>query len=255
MRRHLPLLVAFLTLAACSKKADLTLGQFKDGALDSTDVVSTEGPYADRLTFDATAGQRLRIEMTSSEIDSYLHLLGPDGSALTTNDDAMGRDAAITFKAGAAGRYTVVATSYGREKVVGPYRVALSEVAGIFADPGGSGTVALGETKDGVLEMGDTQQNGGAFTDVVEFRPAAAGSVVFDLTSGQFDPYLIVRDSTGADVATDDDSGEGTNSQLTQTVEAGKLYRLVVTSFGSAAKSGTYRLAVAAAPAGTATAK
>ena len=249
MRRYAPLLLAFLSLAACSKKADLALGQFKDGALDSADVVSTEGPYADRLTFDATAGQRLRIEMTSSDIDSYLHLLGPDGSAITTNDDAMGRDAAITFKAGAAGRYTVVATSYGTEKHVGAYRVALSEVAGTFPNPGVAGTIELGQSPEGVLELGDSVHEGGPFRDVFTFRPAAAGSVAINLTSTQFDPYLILQDSAGTEIATDDDSGDGTNAMLTQTVEAGKAYRLVVTSYGSAAKSGTYRLAVATAPA------
>lgn len=248
MRREFPLLLTMLVLAACAKKPDLTPGQFVDGALTASDPVSSEGPYEDRLTFDATAGQRLRIEMTSDSVDSFLRLLGPDGQVVTTNDDAMGQDAAITFRAAAQGRYTAVATSYGREKAAGPYRVSLADVPGTFADPGATATIAVGETKDGVLEMGDATREG-AFVDQFDFRPAAAGSVVIDLTSPQFDSYLVLRDSTGADVATDDDGGDDTNARLTQTVEAGKLYRIMATTFGSAAKSGAYRLAVATAPA------
>jgi hypothetical protein len=249
MRRRLPLLFAVLTLAACAKQAKLTLGQPTDGALAASDPASAEGPYEDRYTFDATANQRLRIEMTSDSVDAFLRLLGPDGAVITTNDDALGRDAAITFRAGAAGRYTVVATSFGTEKATGPYRVALADVPGTFADPGATGPVAVGETKDGVLELGDTRPNDGAYQDVWEFRPAAAGAFLMDLTSTQFDPKLVVQDSAGVEIVSDDDSGEGTNAQLTLTAEAGKLYKLVVTSFGSAAKSGTYRLAIAAAPA------
>ncbi len=248
MRQRLSLLLCVLLLPACAKRADLQVSQFKDGALTASDPVSADGPYEDRLTFDANAGQRLRIEMTSDSLDSFLRLLGPDGQVVTTNDDAMGGDAAITFRAAAQGRYTVVATSYGREKATGPYRVALAEVAGTFADPGATATIAVGETKDGVLEMGDrSQEGGGAFLDQFDFRPTAAGSVVIDLTSPQFDAYLILRDSTGADIATDDDSGGDRNARLTQTVEAGKLYHIMATTFGSAAKSGTYRLAVATA--------
>ena len=249
MRRHMPLLIAAIALIACSRTPSLTIGQSLDASLDSSDAVSAEGPYQDRLTFDGTVGQRLRIEMTSSDIDSYLRLLGPDGALVATNDDAMGRDAAITFRVPAAGRYTVVATSFGSEKYVGAYKVALAEVPGTFPDPGVAGTVDLGQSVEGVLELGDSVHEGGPFRDVFTFRPAAAGSVVIDLTSTQFDPYLVVQDSTGTELATDDDSGDDMNARLTQTVEAGKLYRLVVTSYGSAAKSGMYRLAVATAPA------
>lgn len=246
MRQTLPLLLCVLLLPACAKRADLQVSQFKDGALTASDPVSADGPYEDRLTFDANAGQRLRIEMKSDSIDSFLRLLGPDGAVITTNDDAMGRDAAITFRAAAQGRYTVVATSYGREKATGPYRVSLADVPGTFADAAATATIAVGETKDGVLEMGDGTRDG-ALVDQFDFRPTTAGSVVIDLTSPQFDSYLVLRDSTGADVATDDDSGGDRNARLTQTVEAGKLYRIMATTFGSAAKSGTYRLAVSTA--------
>ena len=249
MRHKLPLFVALLTLSACARNADLQVGQAVDGRLESSDAVSSEGPYQDRLTFDATANQRLRIEMTSDSVDALMRLLGPDGAVITTNDDALGRNAAVTFRAPAAGRYTVVATSYGTSPATGEYHVTLAEVPGQFADPGASAAIAVGESKDGVLEVGDSSIEGGAYFDRFDFRPTAAGNVVIDLTSTQFDPYLVVRDSAGVDVASDDDSGEGTNAQLTLTAEAGKLYRLVVTSFGSAAKSGVYRLAVATAPA------
>ena len=244
MPRRLAAFAALLILCACAKRPSIQLGQTLEGALSSTDVVSADGPYEDRWTFDLTAGQRIRIEMRADIIDSYLKLLGPDASVLATNDDALGRDAAITIRVPTRGRYTAVATSYGHEKALGAYRIALIAVPGEFAAPGAIGTIAVGAARQGVLEVGDSTTTDNGYADYFDFRPTAAGSVVIDLTSTQFDGYLILRDSLGTQVATDDDSGENRNARLTTTVVAGARYRLVATTFGSGARSGTYQLTI-----------
>ena len=244
MHRRFAAFAALLILGACARGPSLQLGQTLEGALDSTDVVSADGPYEDRWTFDLTAGQRIRIEMRADGLDSYLKLLGPDASVLATNDDALGRDAAITIRVPTLGRYTAVATSYGREKALGAYRIALIAVPGEFAAPGAIGTVAVGAAQQGVLEVGDSTTTDNGYADYFDFRPTAAGSVVFDLMSTQFDGYLILRDSLGTQVAADDDSGEDRNARLTTPVVAGARYRLVATTFGSGARSGTYQLTI-----------
>lgn len=170
MRQRLSVFAAFLFVGACAERPSLQLGQTMEGALDSTDQVSTEGPYEDRWTFDLRAGQRVRIEMRSSDLDSYLKLQGPDGQLMATNDDALGRDAAITVRARAAGRHTVLATSYGREKTRGAYRISLVEI-GEFADPGAIATIAAGQSKEGVLEVGDSTTEAGGYADHFDFRP------------------------------------------------------------------------------------
>jgi len=244
MHRRFAAFAALLILAACAKGPSMQLGQTLEGALDSADVVSADGPYEDRWTFDLTAGQRIRIEMRAEGFDSYLKLLGPDASVLSTNDDALGRDAAITIRVPTLGRYTAVATSYGREKALGSYRISLIDVPGEFAAPGAIGTIAVGAAQGGVLEVGDSTTTNNGYADYFDFSPTATGSVVFDLMSTQFDGYLILRDSLGIQLATDDDSGENRNAQLTTPVVAGARYRLVATTYGSGARSGTYQLAI-----------
>jgi hypothetical protein len=54
-----------------------------------------------------------------------------------------------------------------------------------------------------------------------------------DLLSNQFDPYLRLTTATGAEIASDDDGGDGLNSRLFFTPPASATYRIVVTSFGT----------------------
>lgn len=249
MRPLLSTLSIAVILSACgSDTPSLRVGESLDGALDSTDQVSTEGPYQDRWTFDAQAGQRIRVEMTSSDLDSYLRLLGPDGNVLATNDDGLGRDAAINLGAAATGRYTALATTYGTEKHSGAYRIMVQQVTGDYPDPRAVGTIAEGETKEGLLEVGDSATASETLVDVYQFRPSHDGMVVIDLTSSQVDPYLAVQDSMGQSLATDDDSGDDRNSRISQQVTGGALYRLAVGTFGSRARYGSYRLAVRFGP-------
>lgn len=219
----------------------IAVGETKDGVLEPGDEFAGDGPYQDRWTFDLRADQRARVEMRSTDVDSYLMLLGPDGRVVATNDDGLGnRDAVVMVRAPAAGRYTALATTYGDQPKVGAYRIGLAEVSGQFAEAGTVLPIADGETKEGQLEVGDSTTASGGYTDTYEFRAARSGSVVLDLVSTDFDAYLTLRDSTGQQLGTDDDSGGGRNARLTSAVTAAALYRIVVGTFGSG--SGSYRL-------------
>ncbi len=246
MPRRAPLLpLALLLVAACSSKPTLTIGQVMEGSLDSTDRVSLEGPWEDTWTFDGDEGQRVRIEMRSGDLDALLRLRGPGGDLLGSNDDALGRDAAMTLRLPAGGRYTILATSYGTGKARGAYRVAVNLVPGTFADPGAPGTLAVGQATDGVLEVGDSTRETGGFVDYYAFSAEADTVVQFDLISTQFDTYLSLQDSLGVTVATDDDGGDANNARLRFAVARGARYRIAATSYGGA-RSGVYRLAVQA---------
>jgi hypothetical protein len=66
-------------------------------------------------------GKNYQIEMRSRAMDSYLYLIGPDGTVLAQDDDGGGRDpgalsgldSKIVHKTGKAGEYRIVATSLG----------------------------------------------------------------------------------------------------------------------------------------------
>ena len=227
---------------------DIAVSETKDGLLEPGDEFSGDGPYQDRWTFELKANDRVRVEMRSTDVDSYLMLLGPDGHVVATNDDANGRDAAITVRAAAAGRYTAFATTYGDQPRVGAYRIQLTTVTGDFADPGTVQSISDGETKLGQLEAGDSTTTSGGFTDIYQFRSPRAGMVTLSLTSTELDPYLTLQDSAGTELTHDDDGGEGNNALITWTVSSGALYRLVVSTFGSGTHAGAYQLVARMSP-------
>jgi hypothetical protein len=57
------------------------------------------------------------------------------------------------------------------------------------------------------------------------------------------DPYLVLKDSTGKELARDDDGGGGLNARIVFTCPEDGLYRIVCTSF--AGQFGTFILRIA----------
>jgi serine protease Do len=222
----------------------LKVGQTRDGVLEPGDEFSGDGPYQDRWTFEARAEQRLRVEMRSTDVDSYLMLLGPDGRVLGTDDDGLGnRDAVVTVRATSAGPYTALATTYGDQPRVGAYRVALQELTGEFSEPGAVVSLGEGETREGRLEAGDSAHSGGGWMDIYEFRATRSGTAVFDLSSEDFDPVLALLDQSGKPVQENDDFGGTRNSQISLNVTAGAAYRLTVRAWaGGSGAGGSYRI-------------
>ena len=68
------------------------------------------------------------------------------------------------------------------------------------------------------------------------------------MQSSELDTYLTLQDANGAQLATDDDTGEGTNALLTHPVTAGTTYRLLAGTYGAGARGGAYRLLVRVSP-------
>lgn len=226
----------------------IAVGETKDGLLEPGDEFSGDGPYQDRWTFELKANERVRVEMRSTDVDSYLMLVGPDGRVVATNDDANGRDAVINVRAPAPGRYTAFATTYGDQPRVGAYRISLTAVSGEFADPGTVQSISEGEAREGQLESGDSATASGSYADIYQFRAPRAGTATIGLTSTDLDPYLALQDSAGTELTHDDDSGEGNNALITYPVSAGTLYRLVVGTYGSGARPGEYHLTARVTP-------
>ncbi|HEU4766229.1 MAG TPA: Calx-beta domain-containing protein, partial [Pyrinomonadaceae bacterium] len=115
--------------------------------------------FADRYTFNGTAGQRVAISLVStSGLDPYLFLIAPDGYVLSQNDDINDFDTDSRIPAGPdtitlpqTGVYTVEATSFSRQQT-GTYTITvqnpgctLSATPSVqhFAAGGGSGTVTV----------------------------------------------------------------------------------------------------------------
>ena len=103
-------------------------GQTLSGSLASTDCTAAQPnrltAYEDLYTFTATAGQGVRIEMSTSGspgIDTYLYLFAPDGTLVAENDDIVlgsNTNSRIPVAAGTfftlpqTGVYTIGATTF-----------------------------------------------------------------------------------------------------------------------------------------------
>jgi hypothetical protein len=230
--------------AGAGRVERLTVGQRVSGRLEAGDRPRSGGGYEDLWEFDGRAGQDVMIEMHSSDFDSYLELRDESGAVLAENDDGgPGNDALIISHLPRAGRYRIVARSYGERQATGLYDLALSN-AGDVARPGRAVEVRDGQTVFGRLESGDSLVGDSTYADIVTFRAPRDGDVTIDLVSGDFDAYLIVKDAQGVTLATDDDGGEGTNARITLHVDAGRTYRIVANSYGEDRATGLYRLSV-----------
>jgi hypothetical protein len=212
------------------------------GRLEPGDRQHGGGGYEDLWEFDARNNQDVMIEMHSSDFDAYLELRDPSGNLVQENDDGgSGTDALIMAHIGRSGRYRIVARSYGDRQATGVYDLTLSTVSE-SARPGRVVDLRESQLAVGRLEAGDSLVGDSTYADIFLFHAPRDGDVTIDLSSGDFDAFLIVRDAEGATLATDDDGGDGTNARITLHVQAGRTYRIIANSYGEDRATGLYRL-------------
>ncbi len=168
------------------------------------------------------------------------------------------------------GAYTVYVTSYAAAET-GAYRLAIDgterfgqpapSTRTVSADGPGGGPVrpasttpratqpttrqvadwTLAETFDGTLDASDQRLDSGEFTEVHTFDGDAGEPIRIDLTSQDFDTYLIVTAPSGERVDNDDFNGSQTESVVEFTMRESGRYRVTVTSY-RAGETGRYAL-------------
>lgn len=98
----------------------------------------------------------------------------------------------------------------------------------------------------GYLGPGDEQLASGEYFDRVTFSGAAGDEVVIELSSSEFDPYVIVIDANENAIAQEDDSpGAGLGVRLTVTLPSAGQFTVVVTT-AFAGEEGGYSLSISA---------
>ena len=122
--------VLTLDAGAAAVTNTIAIGETVSGAI-------TDDAFRQLWAFEGTAGTSVTITMvdasTTPTLDSYLSLLGPDGTEIASNDDAANTSIGA-FNAQIAnqplavsGTYTIVATRFGEEfgSGTGPYNLSL----------------------------------------------------------------------------------------------------------------------------------
>jgi hypothetical protein len=110
------------TIAAAGQLATIAFGQPSQGQLEPGDRQMQDSTFADIWMFQGTAGQRITIDLTSENFDSYLQLLDASGNRLAEDDDSGGSlNARISFTIPANAQYQIVVNNYGNSRRMGVY--------------------------------------------------------------------------------------------------------------------------------------
>lgn len=195
---------------------------------------------ADAYRFSGREGQRVRIDMTSRNLDSYLELFDENQQSLATDDDGgpIGVDSRLIFTLPRTGSYVIEARAYSDG--TGPYTLEIKEVQP-DAPPQ---VIAFGATVEGEIGENDSTDTGGRSFDAYRFSATAGQRVRAIMRSGDFDSLLQLSSAEGdfEAIASDDDGlGEGLDSRLDFTIKEDGDYIIRAMPYASDTK-GLYSL-------------
>ncbi len=222
-----------IDLGTLSAEADSKLTT--DGRWTTEDCDSRFRIDSDAHTyrFQLAEGDRIRIDLASTDGDSYLYLLNEDGTRITDNDDGGANLNARIERELAAGIYLVEATTVGgRGRGAADFTLSVDHVTG--CEPAHLGTLEPGID----LTASGTWTIDTCGSRVVAEHPAYAysfnlpheGRVLIDLTSVDGDPVLSLASSDGKFIGANDDGGGRRNSRIEQYLAAG-IYLVEATTY------------------------
>ncbi|GAB4160410.1 MAG: hypothetical protein Fur0046_39530 [Cyanobacteria bacterium J069] len=87
----------------------------EDGVLENGDLVlPSDNSLYDQFTFEGKAGQTVTIKLFSTEFNTYLAVISPEGEVLGENDNVDGnaQDSALELTLEADGTYVVIANGF-----------------------------------------------------------------------------------------------------------------------------------------------
>lgn len=234
--------------------AELVAGRDASGRLAQGDEQLSSGEFTREYSFQGRAGQRIDLTLRSTDFDPYLMLRGPGGFSEDNDDDpAGGTNSRLTATLPSDGRYTVTVTSY-QPGETGAFNLRLGSdgTERVVADDARDSTptprnrtgpvLSVGESRTGRLAQGDAQLNSGEFNDTYRFTGRRGERVAIDVTSSEFDTYVMLRSPSG-EGADNDDGPDGTNARIAQVLTETGEYEVTVTSY-QPGETGNYTLSV-----------
>lgn len=118
------------TIPAPGAVGIVAVGQTVQGRLEQGDQQMNDGTWADVWQFQGTAGMTVRIELRSSEFDTYLQLLDAQGNRLAEDDDSLGElNSLVVFRLPASGMYQLVVNNFGDSRRAGLYTLTLLQAS------------------------------------------------------------------------------------------------------------------------------
>jgi hypothetical protein len=247
--RVVPFLMVVAVLASplvAQAPRAVSVGRPVTDSLTAHDPVrrSVRAPYHVWL-FEGRRGQRLVMDLESGDFDSYLVVRDPDGYTVGSDDDSGDElNARLRVILARDGTYRVIATAVG-DSARGRYTLTVSGWETPSAPPAGAAAaLAIGDTKDGLLEPGDDLSPDGPYQDRWTFSARQGARLRIELRSADFDSYLAVLGPDGVVIGTDDDGLGERNSLVAVRARAAGQYTILASSFGEDLRVGAYRVTV-----------
>jgi hypothetical protein len=215
--------------AACSVRPAHTLGTSTNGTLATTDCRLSDGAYVDFFTTVVSTAGAYVFTDTSTAIDPYLLLYGPDGWIIGLDDDESNATQNSRIKALIpSATYLLGATSFDAGEV-GDYKISSAATSAaingcelVFA--------ARGITTNQTLDTTDCLFNQ-FYSDDTWIFLRAGQSVTISMNSTAFDASLELWRAGSSKVAENDNRTTGTtDAQLVYTPTADDFYLIVPTS-------------------------
>lgn len=208
------------------------------GTLESADDTLSGGEYYDSHRLRAEAGNVLTIELESDDFDTYLILIEPDGSQVDIDDARGSSNSYLERVLEHSGEYEILVTSYSAGER-GRYTLSYKTAPLAAADLSLPGDAVVYTTR---LPATVETLAQGEYVHRYSFTADAGQPVRFDLSSQEFDAYLILQDETGSWIEQNDDAGESTlDSRIEIRLARGGSYELIVTTY-EGGETGSYTL-------------
>ncbi|HYC97894.1 PPC domain-containing protein [Brevundimonas sp.] len=218
----------------------IAVGATVEGELTESDGKSESDTPADAYRFEGREGQRVRIDMTSEDFDTYVELFDENRVSLDEDDDGgpEGTDSRLTFTLPRTGSYIVEARAFS--EATGDYSLSITEVEPDRAPD----SIPFGASLQGEIGESDPRDDEDRGYDAFTFSGREGQRIQAIMRSGDFDTFLQVGKADGefSALASDDDGlMEGTDSRLNFTLPEDGDYVLRASPLGSDAK-GLYAL-------------
>ncbi len=217
--------------------------RIESGSLDAADPTLDGGEYYEAFTLSGTAGEFVVLELRSLDFDPYLMLVSPSRENFE-NDDFEG-DATrsrIAMALPETGDYLVGVTSY-KAGETGDYELSVEFGAENTASSPQPESVelTLGNGATGRLEPGDRQMETGEYGDIYTFEGRSGQSIDIEMTSSDFDTYLMLITPSGDQIENDDFESQTSRSRIDLALRETGRYSIVTTSY-KGHETGEYRL-------------
>ncbi|MCP4361019.1 MAG: TIR domain-containing protein, partial [Chloroflexi bacterium] len=201
------------------------------------DSVSLDDPIHN-WTFTGEADQTIAIYMgtTDGNLDSYLTVLGPDGSFIAEDDNnGGGLDSLIFMTLPDSGQYLIEARAWDPETNEGSYVLEVTEDVGNFIEGNILGELTPGVPVSSFRAVGVTDQ----WTFSGEAGDTVSIAMVAD--ESDLDGYLVLLGPGGNIIMEDDDSYGDLNPLIVAELPLTGMYTVLADGFDTET-SGAYKL-------------